>query len=336
MFAASTFAGLDDDEGVDEEERKDEDDDVGQIAFSGKKKKSSKSSKKSGVSFSAALLDKGNNDDEPTKVADEDEPVISFTGKKKSSKKKSNSAFASLGGESGLGSDVTDAVEPEQQSMGTSYVESNDSKVSKKEEVAETSKSKKKKKKSGRTAQEEDDLDKILAELGETPAMVKPTTTPPQEEEVQVQPHVLAESAQPADAADEKEGEEEKEESAAAKKKKKKKKAKQAQTAGTRRNCRRPLSGSGSRPTRGPPATDRRPRGLPPIPPPTIARRLRATLARRLVSRRHRPGSPTRFTCTASRGPAPAAPCSWPGLRSSSPSVPAGRRRGPAWRPARA
>ncbi|XP_044512296.1 eukaryotic translation initiation factor 5B-like [Mangifera indica] len=222
VYAASSFTGLDDDEGV-YGQRKDEDDDVGPITFSGKKKKSSKSLKKSVVSFSGALLDEENDDDEPYKFEDEDEPVLSFTGKKKSSKKKSNSAFTSLDEESGLGSDITGVVEPEQQGVGTSYVESNDSKISKKEEVAETSKGKKKKKKSGRTAQEEDDLAKILAELGEAPAMVKPTSMPPQEEKVQVQPPVPAESAQPADAADEKEGEEEKEESAAAKKKKKKK-----------------------------------------------------------------------------------------------------------------
>ncbi|KAI9200147.1 hypothetical protein LWI28_003411 [Acer negundo] len=206
MLSAFSLDGFDD-EGVNEDEKKDEEDDLAPITFSGKKKKSSKSSKKSGNSFSAALLNEENDDDasvsEPTKTEDEDATVIAFSGKKKSSKKKSSSAFASLGDEEGLG------IEPEQQSVVTS----------KSEEVAETSKNKKKKKKSGRTAQEEDDLDMILAELGEVTSTAKPTPTP-QEEKVQVLPlEVVAQT----DAGDEKEGEEEKEESAAAKKKKKKK-----------------------------------------------------------------------------------------------------------------
>ncbi|TXG60216.1 hypothetical protein EZV62_014789 [Acer yangbiense] len=68
----------------------------------------------------------------------------------------------------------------------------------------------------GRTAQDDDDLDMILAELGEG--------TSPQEEKVQVQPpEVVAQT----DAGDEKEDEEEKEELSAAEKKKKKKKEKE-------------------------------------------------------------------------------------------------------------
>ncbi|KAK3211340.1 hypothetical protein Dsin_016046 [Dipteronia sinensis] len=62
----------------------------------------------------------------------------------------------------------------------------------------------------GRTAQDEDDLDMILVELGEG--------TSPLEEKVLVQPpEVVAQT----DAGDEKEGEEEKEELSAAEKKKK-------------------------------------------------------------------------------------------------------------------
>ncbi|KAF3434973.1 hypothetical protein FNV43_RR22060 [Rhamnella rubrinervis] len=81
-------------------------------------------------------------------------------------------------------------------------------------------KNKKKKKKSGRTAQEEDDLDKILAELdlAEGPPMSKPA-----EDKVEVQPEIVA----PIDGLEEKDGEEEESVesvlSAAAKKKKKKK-----------------------------------------------------------------------------------------------------------------
>ncbi|XWS69183.1 hypothetical protein CRYUN_Cryun04dG0157600 [Craigia yunnanensis] len=101
-------------------------------------------------------------------------------------------------------------------------IEADDSKTNNKsEEAAETSKNKKKKKKnkSGRTAQEEDDLEKILAELGEGPPITKPTAPPPQEEKVQVQPEPVI----IADTTGEKEGEEESVESAVAKKKKKKK-----------------------------------------------------------------------------------------------------------------
>ncbi|XP_021274466.1 eukaryotic translation initiation factor 5B-like [Herrania umbratica] len=113
-------------------------------------------------------------------------------------------------------------VESEQPSLGTRNVEADDSKTNNKsEEITETSKNKKKKKKnkSGRTVQEEDDLDKILAELGEGPTELKPAAPPPPEENVHVQPETVI----PADARGEKEGEEEGVETAAAKKKKKKK-----------------------------------------------------------------------------------------------------------------
>nr|XP_010925041.1 LOW QUALITY PROTEIN: eukaryotic translation initiation factor 5B-like [Elaeis guineensis] len=84
------------------------------------------------------------------------------------------------------------------------------------------SKKKKKKKKSGRTAQEEEDLDKILAELGEGPA------PPPVVEETAP---VLPGQAQAA--GDEKDGEAESVESAAAKKKKKKKEKEKEKKAAT-------------------------------------------------------------------------------------------------------
>ncbi|XP_055961854.1 eukaryotic translation initiation factor 5B-like [Mercurialis annua] len=81
------------------------------------------------------------------------------------------------------------------------------------EEVVEALK--KKKNKSVRTVQEEDDLDKILAELGEGLPNENSSVSPRQEESKQVHlEQVLTENAS---------GEEEKEESAAAKKKKKKK-----------------------------------------------------------------------------------------------------------------
>ncbi|KHG27827.1 Eukaryotic translation initiation factor 5B [Gossypium arboreum] len=223
----------------DSELKEDEEDDVPSFSFSDKKKKSkSKSSKKSGNSFSAALLDDEDEGDasvpESTGAAaiddyDDDTSMVAFSGKKKkSSKKKSSAAFAALGDEAELQSEVSDMVETELSSLGIRNVEAVDSKTNNKsEEAVETSKNKKKNKKknkSGRTAQEEEDLDKILAELGEGPAVTKPiTAVPPQEEKAQVQPEPEPEPVIAADATGEKEGEDEPAESAAAKKKKKKK-----------------------------------------------------------------------------------------------------------------
>ncbi|KAK6259211.1 hypothetical protein SCA6_013685 [Theobroma cacao] len=226
-FAAAALDELDDEAGEKEDEKKDEEDDVPSFPFSDKKKKSSRSSKKSGNSFSAALLDEEDDGEasisEPPVVDDYDDvSAIAFSGKKKkSSKKKSSSAFAILTDGTEPQSEVTDVVEPEQPSLGTSNVETDVSKTNKTEEVVETSKNKKKKKKnkSGRTVQEEEDLDKILAELGEGPPVSKPATPPSSEEKIQVQPETVI----PADAPGDKEGEEESVESAAAKKKKKKK-----------------------------------------------------------------------------------------------------------------
>ncbi|PON83057.1 Transcription factor, GTP-binding domain containing protein [Trema orientale] len=226
-FTASGFDALEDGD-EHEDEKKDGDDDVAQITFSGKKKKSSKAAKKpGGSSFNAVLLDEVNDEDtsvsETSRVGndtleDEDTSVVLFSGKKKSSKKKGNSVFTELNGGFGDGSEVTDAVEPEQLSLGVSNVGVDESStLSKSEEVGGSSKNKKKKKKGGRTAQEEDDLDKILAELGEGPPVSK-IASPTQEEKVLVQPETVG----PVDEG-EKEGEEESVESAAAKKKKKKK-----------------------------------------------------------------------------------------------------------------
>lgn len=198
----SFAAALLDDEDEEEEE-------VNPITFSGKKK----SSKKSGNSFAAALLD---DDEEESNVVEEEErPEIMFTGKKKSSKKKGSSVLASLGGDDD--DSVAEEMSKDKASDAKSVVE-----------VVEPAKSKKKKKnnKSGRTVQEEDDLDKLLAELGEGPVAGKPS----EEEKVQAQP-------QPVAAAVENDGEKEgEEESAAAKKRKKKKekeKEKKAAAAGT-------------------------------------------------------------------------------------------------------
>ncbi|KAK8488856.1 hypothetical protein V6N11_071056 [Hibiscus sabdariffa] len=229
------FAALDDELENEEGVKEDEEEDVPSLSLSDKKKKKSKSSKKIGNSFSAALLDEEDEGDVPVPEStaaaaaaaaavddnDDDSSMIAFSGKKKkSSKKKSSAAFAALGDEAELQSEVSDMVETEQTSLGNSNVEAGDSKTNhKSEEAAEISKNKKKNKKknkSGRTAQEEEDLDKILAELDEGPPTTKPTeAAPPQEEKAQV----LPEPVTAADAA----GEEEPVESAAAKKRKKKK-----------------------------------------------------------------------------------------------------------------
>ncbi|KAL6504196.1 hypothetical protein OROGR_026119 [Orobanche gracilis] len=163
-----------------EEESKDkaesfeyEEENVG-ITFTGKKKKSSKGLKKaSGNSFSAVVLDEENDEDASvSKIGDdmtggdheEDVSAVKFSGKKKSSKKKNIIINAEV--ENGDAS--SGVIEPDQPS--------DESKTKKQttEDVADTSKNKmKKKKKGGRTGQEEDDLDRILAELGAIPAESK-------------------------------------------------------------------------------------------------------------------------------------------------------------------
>ncbi|AAF04443.1 putative translation initiation factor IF-2; 74568-78972 [Arabidopsis thaliana] len=154
-------------------------------AFVGNNKKSK--GKKDGGSVSFALLADEDNREE---AEDND---ITFSGRKKSSKKKSSSVLASIGDEESSQSKTSD---------------------SKSVELVESARSKKhkKKNKSGRTLQEDDDLDKLLAELGETPAAGKPAS---EEEKDQAQPEPVAPV--------ENTGEEETVETAAAKKKKKKK-----------------------------------------------------------------------------------------------------------------
>lgn len=223
----SSGSGIDEfdrgEETKDEAKEEEEEDDVAAISFSGKKKKSSSSSKKSSKIYSDALIEEDEeegtsftNDDSAT--LDEYPSSIMFSGKKKSSKKKSSSAFNAL--ESSLG--VESNMDPDEHSVVVSGKEADGSKSSKIEDVVETSKNKKKKKKSGRTAQEEEDLDKLLAALGEGPTIAKPAPAPPPSQENKVQTQF--ESVGLVDASIEKEAEEEGGvESAAAKKKKKKK-----------------------------------------------------------------------------------------------------------------
>ncbi|GMH12628.1 hypothetical protein Nepgr_014469 [Nepenthes gracilis] len=211
----------------------DEDEGAGNIAFTGKK--SSKFSKKNGNMFSAALLDEKNGETETMyepqavpkskddiaddlSIQDQDEPVITFAGKKKSSRKKKDTVFASLSEE------AVDEVETKDSNSMPNNIELDHFTVQNKdsEEVAATSGNKKKKKKSGRTAQEEDDLDKILAELGEGAPASKPTPFPlvlTEEDAVDAQPEPTDLDEDTGD----KEGEEEGVLESAAKKKKKKK-----------------------------------------------------------------------------------------------------------------
>ncbi|OVA15644.1 Elongation factor [Macleaya cordata] len=239
LFAASSFDALDEGDDTKGESKLDEED-APPITFSGKKK-SSKSSKKSNNLFAAALLDEDDDTNDfvseqqfssrsgdvidEIREDDEESPTITFSGKKKSSKSKKNNGL--LTGTSSNTSSRDENTETEQPSIrgGPSEADGNinvDAKTNKQgsEDVTETSKSKKKKKKSGRTAQEEDDLDKILAELGEGPSIPKPTAPPPQEEKVHVQPEPVGSVEA---TGEEKEAEAETGESAAAKKKKKKK-----------------------------------------------------------------------------------------------------------------
>ncbi|XP_055825292.1 eukaryotic translation initiation factor 5B-like [Solanum dulcamara] len=138
-----------------------------------------------GNSFSVALLDEEEEADtsvsklETETVEEDDAPELIFAGKKKSSKKKKKSAVSMTE------ANVREEVEPEQASPMVNPEEADDYESKKKErDVPETSKNKTKKKKGGRTVQEdEDEIDKILAELGEGAAAAPALS----EEKVQVQ-----------------------------------------------------------------------------------------------------------------------------------------------------
>lgn len=209
-----------------DESSKEEEEDAG-ITFTGKKKKSLKGLKKaSGNSFSSALLDEEN--DEGASVSmigddlaegdgddkEEDVSAVKFSGKKKSSKKKNISADTDL--ETGNGDTSSDFVELDQRA------DDSKAKMQTSDDIADTSKNKKKKKKGGKTGKEEDDLDKLLAELGAAPPVSKhvPTSVAPPGEKVQNQP-------EPEEAAGDKEAEEEGLVESVTSKKKKKKKEKE-------------------------------------------------------------------------------------------------------------
>ncbi|KAI3513595.1 hypothetical protein L1887_20931 [Cichorium endivia] len=263
-FAASAFAAIGDEDDDDDEDLADnsgskqqseDEDDEPVISFTGKKKSSKSNKKTSGSIFAAAHL----LDEENEKESDEDDDApITFSGKKKSSKsskKKTSPPEVPLAGGgtdedvsvSGLTDEDSSMIKfsgkkkPSKKKNSTTVNASDEheqpsTSITTKEAdvVQETSKNKKKKKKGGRTAQEEDDLDRILAELGETPAPAptpapsSATVEPPQEEKVQPE-------AEPAYEGGEKDTNEEVVESAAAKKKKKKKeKEKEKKAAGAK------------------------------------------------------------------------------------------------------
>lgn len=209
VFAESKIDDLGGDDGVTHENEESED--IEPISFAGKKKKSSK---KIGSLFSDALLDEENEDANVAGVVDENDGLMAFTGRKKSSKKKGSAASTAV-------EDEALENEPKVSDVAPTSTEVDNAKQKASEAAAETSKNKKKKKKSGRTAQEEEDLDKILAELGEGLPISKPEPAPapaPQDVKIeQPEPSSLAE------ATGDKEGEEGVAESAAVKKKKKKK-----------------------------------------------------------------------------------------------------------------
>ncbi|KAL3621460.1 hypothetical protein CASFOL_036372 [Castilleja foliolosa] len=204
VFSSLALGLLGEDEGGNDNETKDdEDEESGEsvIAFSRNP-------------FSAVVLD-GEHDEDVSivKTGDDDEGDVAefkYLGKKKSSKKK---AVASLVGNDDASSDF---IEP------TQHIHESTTRKQTNEDVAETStKNKRKRNKGGKAGKEEDDLDRILAELGVVPPESKhvPTSAEiPPGEDIHNQPVVEEEKKGPA-------------ESVAAKKKKKKEKEKEKKAA---------------------------------------------------------------------------------------------------------
>uniref|UniRef100_A0A7N0ZZK6 Eukaryotic translation initiation factor 5B n=1 Tax=Kalanchoe fedtschenkoi TaxID=63787 RepID=A0A7N0ZZK6_KALFE len=196
---ASGFAAL----GEDEDDDIDIDDDNGEIEESSKRGGSSFSS------FAAALLDEEDNggfqEEEEEEVS-----LVNFGGKKKSSKNKKTKGLI-------VEDDSVDYLDEPANNDTVTGEDPKDS-VSNDQLANDTSKNKKKKnkKKSGRTDQEEDDLDKILAELGEAHPVSNVAPLPKEDKNVQPQTASV-------DTTIEDEKAEGIVESAAAKKKKKKK-----------------------------------------------------------------------------------------------------------------
>ncbi|KAL3632410.1 hypothetical protein CASFOL_025394 [Castilleja foliolosa] len=230
VFTSSTFGLLVEDEERDDNEKEDiedEDDVSGEpvIAFSGKKKPSK--SKKCGGGFSSAfdLLDEEEESNDKDERSKEEEDIgIIFTVTEKSLKNLNEASGNSISAvrlneenaedvsisktkfsKVGNGDESSDFIEL------TQHIHESNTRKQTNEDVAETST--KKKKKGRKAGQEEDDLDKILAELGAIPPEPKEVPTSveiPPEENVKNQLEVEEEKDRPV-------------ESASAKKKKKKK-----------------------------------------------------------------------------------------------------------------
>ncbi|KAL4194675.1 hypothetical protein AMTRI_Chr05g60630 [Amborella trichopoda] len=208
------------------------------VQFTGKKK--SKKGIKACLSFLEDDPYSPSTELDQEKPAEEDKddaadmPV--FSGKKKSKSKKSNSSFAAALTEEDQEPATSEALEPitEANKQENEDTPDGDGVTPLDTSLGSKKPQKKKKNKSGRTAQEEDDLDKILAELGAGPPAPAPAPAPPPpptkstapaEESVQtkdvasVETSIIIEEPKLAEG----DGDAEGVESAAAKKKKKKK-----------------------------------------------------------------------------------------------------------------
>ncbi|WOK98614.1 eukaryotic translation initiation factor 5B-like [Canna indica] len=133
--------------------------------------------------------------DDPFQEDDGDSIPLVFSGKKKSSKsKKSNTAASGFAALNSFGEDADDEdtesksrlkAKPDSDNHLEDDVDEirGDDEFSRQGSVEDTDsrkQQKKKKKKGGRTVQEEEDLDKILSELGEAPAPARDLTPPNQ------------------------------------------------------------------------------------------------------------------------------------------------------------
>eukprot|EP00252_Welwitschia_mirabilis_P019493 TRINITY_DN452_c0_g2_i1.p1 TRINITY_DN452_c0_g2~~TRINITY_DN452_c0_g2_i1.p1 ORF type:complete len:1534 (-),score=519.42 TRINITY_DN452_c0_g2_i1:477-5078(-) len=233
-FSSLANMNAEDDIAVQESVSVNQEDDIVEpedVVSAGKKKSKGKKSKKDDqtISFSS-LAGMGEEDDTAMEESasgyqadDIDETEIVFTGKKKSKGKKDKKRD-----DFEVGKGTTAPEQKVEENEGETQTKAPEEPS---QSVVQPKKQKKKNKKSGRTAEEEDDLDKILAELGEAP--MQPSSSAPQatssteepSKSKQVEPEVTQENIRNEPIAQEAIAEEPSApaESAAAKKKKKKK-----------------------------------------------------------------------------------------------------------------
>ncbi|VFQ87332.1 unnamed protein product [Cuscuta campestris] len=158
--------------------------------FTGKKKKSSKKSNPFYLDDDDdASFNKLNTDsfevDATAQEEEDDASTIVFCGKKKSSKKKNQSAFNILQEES-VSDGKQSLIESDKEIEGTK------SKQVHGDPLGISKANSKKKKKGGNTAQEDDEIDKILAELGDAAPIPSKPALPPPGELLQVEPEPKA------------------------------------------------------------------------------------------------------------------------------------------------